>query len=85
MRQRRHGLEGLELKFEKQLAGKDGFKRTLQGLRGRPLAVAAEDYLPPQHGQHLILTIDAQHPDDRRAGAGRRLRGLQAPSAAKSS
>src|SRR5688572_18312839 len=53
------GLEGLELKFEKQLAGKDGFKRTLRDFRGRPLAVAAEDYLPPQHGQHLILTIDS--------------------------
>src|SRR5256714_200593 len=53
------GLEGLELKFEKQLAGKDGFKRTLRDFRGRPLAVAAEDYLPPQHGQHIILTIDA--------------------------
>ena len=53
------GLEGLELKFEKQLAGKDGFKRTLRDFRGRPLAVAAEDYIPPQHGHHLILTIDA--------------------------
>lgn len=53
------GLEGLELKFEKKLAGKDGFKRTLRDFRGRPLAVAAEDYLPPQHGQHVILTIDA--------------------------
>jgi cell division protein FtsI/penicillin-binding protein 2 len=52
------GLEGLELKFEKQLAGQDGFKRTLRDFRGRPLAVAAEDYLPPQHGQHLILTVD---------------------------
>ena len=46
------------MKFEKQLAGKDGFKRTLRDFRGRPLAVAAEDYLPPQHGQHLILTVD---------------------------
>ena len=53
------GLEGLELRFEKQLAGKDGFKRTLRDFRGRPLAVAAEDYLSPEHGQHLILTIDA--------------------------
>jgi cell division protein FtsI (penicillin-binding protein 3) len=52
------GLEGLELKFDKKLAGKDGFKRTLRDFRGRPIAVAAEDYLPPQHGQHLILTID---------------------------
>ncbi|HYO11184.1 MAG TPA: penicillin-binding protein 2, partial [Tepidisphaeraceae bacterium] len=53
------GLEGLEMRFEKQLAGKDGFKRTLRDFRGRPLAVAAEDYLPAQHGQHLILTLDA--------------------------
>jgi cell division protein FtsI (penicillin-binding protein 3) len=52
------GLEGLELRFEKELAGKDGFKRTLRDFRGRPLAVATEDYIPPQHGQHLILTID---------------------------
>ena len=52
------GLEGLELKFEKQLAGKDGYKRTLRDFRGRPLAVAADDYVPAEHGQHLILTID---------------------------
>jgi cell division protein FtsI (penicillin-binding protein 3) len=53
------GLEGIELRFEKQLAGKNGFKRTLRDFRGRPLAVAAEDYLSPQHGEHLILTLDA--------------------------
>jgi cell division protein FtsI/penicillin-binding protein 2 len=53
------GLEGLEVKFEKTLAGQDGFKRTLRDFRGRALAVTAEDYLPAQHGQHLILTIDA--------------------------
>jgi cell division protein FtsI/penicillin-binding protein 2 len=53
------GLEGVELKFEKQLAGKDGFKRTLKDARRRPIAVAADDYLPPENGQHLILTIDS--------------------------
>jgi len=52
------GLEGLELKFEKQLAGRNGSKRTLKDARHRSLAVAAEDYIPPRHGQHLILTID---------------------------
>ena len=54
-----HGLEGLELKFDRLLGGKDGNKRTLKDARRRPIWVAAEDYLPPQHGQHLILTIDA--------------------------
>ena len=53
------GLEGLELQFEKLLAGKDGFARSLKDARHRPIYTAAEDYLPPQHGQHLILTIDA--------------------------
>jgi cell division protein FtsI (penicillin-binding protein 3) len=53
------GLEGLELQYEKTLAGKDGFERTLKDARHRPLKTAAYDYLPPQHGQHLVLTIDA--------------------------
>jgi cell division protein FtsI (penicillin-binding protein 3) len=52
------GLEGVELRFEKLLAGHDGFKRTLKDARRRAIAVAAEDYLPPMHGKHLILTID---------------------------
>jgi cell division protein FtsI (penicillin-binding protein 3) len=53
------GLEGLELKYEKLLAGKNGYKRTLKDAKRRAIAVNAEDYLPPQNGQHLILTIDA--------------------------
>jgi cell division protein FtsI/penicillin-binding protein 2 len=53
------GLEGLELKCEKQLAGSDGYQRVLKDARRRAIAVAAEDYQPAQHGQHLILTIDA--------------------------
>lgn len=53
------GLEGVELQFDKLLAGKDGFKRTLKDARRRPIAVAAEDYIPPINGQHLILTIDS--------------------------
>lgn len=53
------GLEGLELRYEKDLAGKDGFTRTLKDARHRPIFTAAEDYVPPRHGQHLMLTIDA--------------------------
>ncbi|MBA3272385.1 MAG: penicillin-binding protein 2 [Chthoniobacterales bacterium] len=54
-----HGLEGVELKFDKLLSGKNGYKRTLKDSRGRSIGIAAEDYLPPLHGQHLVLTIDA--------------------------
>jgi cell division protein FtsI/penicillin-binding protein 2 len=53
------GLEGVELEFQKLLAGKNGFKRVLKDARRRPIAVASEDYLPPDHGKHLVLTIDA--------------------------
>ena len=42
-----HGLDGLELQFDKMLAGKDGWKRTLKDARRHPIAVAADDYLPP--------------------------------------
>src|SRR5438034_9491427 len=53
------GLEGVELKFQKLLAGRNGFKRVLKDARRRPIAVASEDYLPPENGKHLVLTIDA--------------------------
>ena len=53
------GLEGIEMKYQKQLAGKNGFKRVEKDARRRPIGVEAEDYVPPSHGQHLVLTIDS--------------------------
>ena len=53
------GLDGVELRFNDLLAGKDGWERKLKDSQRRAIDVAAEDYLSPQHGQHLILTIDA--------------------------
>jgi cell division protein FtsI (penicillin-binding protein 3) len=53
------GLEGLELMFDKELAGSDGYERVLKDSHRRPLSVATDDYSPPQHGQHLVLTIDS--------------------------
>jgi cell division protein FtsI/penicillin-binding protein 2 len=47
------------MKYEKLLAAKNGFKTTLKDARRRPISVAADDYLPPQNGQHLMLTIDS--------------------------
>src|ERR1041385_856045 len=54
-----NGLEGLELKYQSVLAGKPGFKRIEKDAGRRPIGVDAEDYIPPVHGQHLVLTIDA--------------------------
>jgi cell division protein FtsI (penicillin-binding protein 3) len=53
-----HGLEGLEMKMDKLLSGRDGRERVLKDARRRPIDVASEDYLPPVHGSHLVLTID---------------------------
>lgn len=53
------GLEGVEKQFEKVLAGHDGQQRVMKDARRRSIAVTEEDYVPPQHGQHLMLTIDA--------------------------
>ena len=53
------GLEGLEMKYEKVLAGLDGYQRTLKDARRHAIGVAEDDYVEPRHGQHLVLTIDA--------------------------
>jgi cell division protein FtsI/penicillin-binding protein 2 len=52
-------LEGVELQFARELAGRDGFERTLKDARHRPISVANDDYLPPEHGDDLVLTIDS--------------------------
>lgn len=54
-----NGLDGLELKYNGLLSGRDGFAREMKDAQRRPIGVDAQDYLPPQHGQHLVLTIDA--------------------------
>jgi cell division protein FtsI/penicillin-binding protein 2 len=53
------GLDGVELKYDKLLAGRPGFERQTKDARRRPIGVDEDDYLSPQHGQHLVLTIDA--------------------------
>ncbi len=54
-----HGLEGLELKFDRDLAGVDGTERVLKDARRRPIGVAEDDYTPARNGRHLFLTVDA--------------------------
>ena len=57
---REAGLEGIELKFNNDACWSlMASKRTLKDARRRPIFVDADDYIPAQHGQHLILTIDA--------------------------
>lgn len=51
------GLEGLELQFEKDLHGTDGWARILRDAKQRDLLLDKE-YVPAKDGFNLILTID---------------------------
>jgi cell division protein FtsI/penicillin-binding protein 2 len=53
------GLDGIELKYNDVLSGHPGFERETKDARRRPIGVASDDYLPPEHGQQLVLTINA--------------------------
>ena len=53
------GLEGLERAEEPILAGFDGTKGTVRDKRRRPLLAVAEEYRLPEHGDHVVLTIDS--------------------------
>ncbi|HQL41186.1 MAG TPA: penicillin-binding transpeptidase domain-containing protein, partial [Candidatus Omnitrophota bacterium] len=52
-----HGLEGLELKFDKLLAGREGAAQILRDARQQDLLIE-QALLKPQDGFDLILTID---------------------------
>lgn len=53
------GLDGLELEYNSLLTGKPGSAREMKDAQRRPIGVDAQDYVPPRHGQHIVLTIDA--------------------------
>ena len=79
------GIEGVELRFDKTLAGKDGFERLTKDARRRPINVAADDYLPPQHGQHVVLTLDSNIQMIAEQELARAACDIQVPSGARSS
>ena len=53
------GQEALELAFEDQLRGKSGFRRVIKDRKGR-IVEDMESIRAPQHGERLMLTIDAK-------------------------
>lgn len=53
------GLEGLEAYLEDQLKGVDGYIDTERSLRGSELRRFREIEMPPEHGRHVVLTLDA--------------------------
>jgi len=55
-----HGLEGVELAFDKHLRGKDGKRATIRDARRRALRNAEDEVVAPIDGGHVVLTIDAE-------------------------
>ena len=53
------GLAGVELKFDKLLAGRPGFETALRDGLGRDIAVRGADHEPGVNGRSLVLTLDA--------------------------
>ncbi|MBI1884522.1 MAG: penicillin-binding protein [Chlamydiae bacterium] len=53
------GLEGLELKFDRYLRGKPGWRLTEKDATGREVLTSRRFEVEPQDGLDLILTIDA--------------------------
>lgn len=53
------GVEGIEARYNRVLRGEDGFVRQKRDARRNPINVAAEDYLAPVHGSHVVLSLDA--------------------------
>ncbi len=54
-----HGQEGMELAFDKQLAGKPGSRRVIKDRMGRVVEGVGDD-VPPVDGQDLQLSIDSK-------------------------
>lgn len=53
------GLEGLEAFLDEQLKGVDGYIETERSLHGSELRRFREIEIQPEHGRHVILTLDA--------------------------
>ncbi|NLB62442.1 MAG: PASTA domain-containing protein [Clostridiales bacterium] len=54
-----NGQEGLELKYNKYLAGIDGRMLTERDRDGHSIAYGTQEFIPPEDGNDLVLTIDS--------------------------
>jgi len=53
-----HGLEGIEARFDKLLAGQPGYKIVARDGKQRVISVRDRFVVPPRHGSSIVLTID---------------------------
>ncbi|MFZ4765092.1 MAG: peptidoglycan D,D-transpeptidase FtsI family protein [Roseimicrobium sp.] len=57
------GTEGIEAVMNKELTGKDGYRRIEQDSRGREIPEFRGETVPPQDGHDIVLTVDMQLQD----------------------
>ena len=53
------GIEGLEMAFDDQLRGKDGYVIAEVDARGKIIAGSRRERVEPVHGKDMVLTIDS--------------------------
>ena len=53
------GLEGVELKFDKKLKGKDGYIHFIRDASRRTILLNEKETVPAQNGYNIVLTIDS--------------------------
>ena len=52
------GLMGLELSYDEELKGSEGFVQFYADAKGKRMPNLADDYKSPENGHDLVLTID---------------------------
>lgn len=54
-----YGILGVEASLDDELAGRPGMRRAEVDLSGNPIIFTPEEYIPPQDGHDVKLTIDS--------------------------
>ncbi|WP_108669789.1 stage V sporulation protein D [Peribacillus acanthi] len=54
------GLMGVELTYDEQLKGEEGYVQFYSDAKGKRMENMADDYVPPKDGNKLKLTIDSK-------------------------
>jgi cell division protein FtsI (penicillin-binding protein 3) len=55
-----HGMEGIELAWDRHLRGRDGRRTLIRDARRRVLRPSSTEPVPPVDGGHVVLTLDAE-------------------------
>ena len=57
------GLSGIEFAFDKELKGRDGYRRERRDAHARTISSGSLAFVPAVDGHHVVLTVDANIQD----------------------